>query len=586
MSEELTYVGKRLPKPDIAPKVTGEAKYTEDITVPGMLEGRVLRSPHAHALIKGIDTSKAEALPGVVAVLVHKDVPPNKFTRSTMAEALPEFAYSGERQDQYVISEKARYIGDWVAAVAAEDIYTAERALSLIEVYYEPLPAVLDPFVALDAKSPQIHDDAPGNVAFEVEHPFNCGDVNAAFADPEASVVEFSGVSSRQKHIHLEPDVAVAWWDANNRLTIISPSQGPHLGKRHLVKRIFTDLNDGDVKWISPTIGGGFGARLALGVEPVAICLAKAAKRPVRVTTTREEDFSGYSSRTDQHQTIRMSATADGRITAVEQRIVSDSGAYLSHSGTTSMVNMQMTLGLFRSPNVYGHLKVAYTNTPTTSGFRGYGNPEGAFILQQATDMLAEKLGLDPIEFRLRNIRRVGEPSFFIPCTLEHTKLEECIQIGSERFGWQQKWQGWGVKKTGRHRRGVGMSILNHASGAGGFLLEHSSAIMKVLEDGSMNLIVSPCEMGQGILGALQQVAAESSGLRYEQIRIVTGDTDVTLFDIGSHASRSMFVIGNAVLNAGLKIKSQIQAAAVPIFAERQQKVMPEEIEVRASTLR
>ena len=573
MSEELAYVGKRLPKPDIAPKVTGEAKYTEDMVIPGMLEGRILRSPHPHALIKSIDTSKAKALPGVIAVLTHADIPKNKFTRSTMAEALPEFAYSGERNDQYILSEKARFIGDWVAAVAAEDIYTAEKALSLIEVHYELLPLVVDPFAALDPKSPQIHDDAPGNLAFEMDHPFNCGDAAAAFSDPDAAVVEFSGVSSRQKHIHLETDVAIAWWDANNRLNIISPSQGPHLAKKHLTKRIFTDLQDGDIKWISPAIGGGFGARLALGVEPVAIVLAKASNRPVRVTTTREEDFSGYSSRTDQHQTIRMAANRDGTITAITQDIVSDSGAYLSHSATTTIVNMQMTLGLFRCPNVYGHMNVAYTNTPTTSGFRGYGNPEGAFILQQATDMMAEKLGLDPIEFRLRNIRKVGEQSFFIPCKLEHTKLEDCIRIAADRFNWKEKWKGWGAPKTGRHRRGVGMSILNHASGAGGFLLEHSSAIMKVLSDGSMNLIVSPCEMGQGILGALQQVAAELSGLRYEHIRVVTGDTDVTLFDIGSHASRSMLVIGNAVANAGAKIKAQIQAAAVGKFAERQQTV-------------
>ena len=444
MSEELAYVGKRLPKPDIAPKVTGEAKYTEDIAMPGMLEGRILRSPHPHALIKSIDTSKAKALPGVVAVLTHADVPKNRFTRSTMAEALPEFAYSGERNDQYILSDKARFIGDWVAAVAAEDIYTAEKALSLIEVHYEPLPAVFDPFASLDPKSPQIHDDAAGNLAFEMDHPFNCGDTNAAFEDQEAVVVEFSGVNSRQKHIHLETDAAIAWFDSNNRLNIISPSQGPHLAKKHLTKRIFTDLADGDIKWISPAIGGGFGARLALGVEPVAVVLAKAANRPVRVTTTREEDFSGYSSRTDQHQTIKLAAKRDGTITGISQEIVSDSGAYLSHSGTVTIVNMQMTLGLFRCPNVHGHMRVAYTNTPTTSGYRGYGNPEGAFILQQAADMMAEKLGLDPIEFRLRNIRKVGEPSFFIPCTLEHTKLEECIRIAADRFGWKDKWKGWG----------------------------------------------------------------------------------------------------------------------------------------------
>jgi xanthine dehydrogenase molybdenum-binding subunit len=580
MSAEFSYVGKRLPKPDIAAKVTGEAKYTEDFVVPGMLEGRLLRSPHPHARILKIDVSKAKALPGVVAVLTHRDVPQRRFTRSTMAEALPEFAYAGERQDQYVLSEKARYAGDWIAAVAAEDIYTAEKALELIEVEYEVLPFVLDPFEALEPGAPQVHADATGNVAFEMDHPFNSGDTRKAFAEA-AAVAEFAGVSSRQKHIHLETDVAIASFGPDGRLTLISPSQGPHLAKKHLTERLFTDLGDGDIRWITPAIGGGFGARLALGVEPVAVVLARAARRPVRVTTTREEDFTGYSSRTDQHQTIRLAADRDGTITAIDQQIVSDAGAYLSHSATTSIVNMQMTLGLFRSPNVSGHLKVAYTNTPTTSGFRGYGNAEGAFVLQQAVDMLAEKLDLDPVELRLRNIRKVGEPSFFIPVPLEHTKLEECIRIGAERFGWREKWKGWKAEKTGRHRRGVGMAILNHATGAGGFLLEHSSALMKVMADGQANLIVSPCEMGQGILGALAQVAAESSGIPYEKIRVMSGDTDVTLFDIGSHASRSMLVIGNAVADAARKIRAEIARRAAPLFELRQVKATPEELEVR-----
>lgn len=584
MTEQFDYVGKRMTKPDLLAKVTGEAIYTDDMTIPGMVEGRILASPHAHARIRAIDTSKAQALPGVLCVLTHKDCPESRFSRSTMAEALPDFAFTGERQDQHILSDRARYIGDWIAAVAAEDVYTAEKALGLIEVDYEILPKVIDPFLALETGAPAVHDDVKGNVAFEMDHPFNTGDVDKAFAEADA-VVEFSGVNSRQKHLHLETDVAIAYFEASNRLVVISPSQGPHLAKRHLTKRVFPDLQDGDVRWISPTIGGGFGARLALGVEPVAVLLARACHRPVRVTTTREEDFSGYSSRTDQHQTIRVAANRDGKLLAIEQLIVADSGAYLSHSATTATVNMQKTLGVLACDNVRGHLTVAYTNTPTTSGFRGYGNPEGAFVFQQALDMLAEKIGMDPVEFRLRNLKKVGDPSCFVPVKLEHTKLDECIRLAAERIGWRDKWKGWNAGKTGRYRRGVGMSILTHASGAGGFLLEHSSAVMKVLSDGSMNLIVSPCEMGQGILGALTQVAAEASGLRYEQIRVTTGDTDVTMFDIGSHASRSMLVIGNAVAAAGEKIKRQIRELAVAKFALRQRSVAADDIQVRAGRI-
>jgi len=285
------------------------------------------------------------------------------------------------------------------------------------------------------------------------------------------------------------------------------------------------------------------------------------------------------------HQTIRVAADKDGKLLGIEQTILADSGAYLSHSATTATVNMQKTLGVLKCDNIRGHLVVAYTNTPTTSGYRGYGNPEGAFILQQALDRLAQKLDMDPMELRLRNLREPGDPSCFVPVPLEHTKLKECIDLAAEKIGWADKWQGWSAKKEGRYKRGIGMSILTHASGAGGFLLEHSSCVMKVLSDGSLNLIVAPCEMGQGILGALAQVAAESTGLKYERIRISTGDTDVTMFDIGSHASRSMLVIGNAVAAAGVKIKEQIQERAVALFAEHQVKLAPEDIEVRAGEI-
>ena len=176
-----------------------------------------------------------------------------------------------------------------------------------------------------------------------------------------------------------------------------------------------------------------------------------------------------------------------------------------------------------------------YTNNPTSSGMRGYGNPEGSFILQQAIDMAAEKCGMDPVEFRLKNARGVGEPSMWEPVVADELRPARAASSrGRSAIGWKDKWQGWGSKKEGRYRRGVGMSIMTHASGAGGFLLEHSTAIIKLNEDGSAQLTVSPCEMGQGILGALSQIAAEAMGLRFEDIHVITGDTDVTLFDIGT----------------------------------------------------
>jgi xanthine dehydrogenase molybdenum-binding subunit len=569
-----TSIGKAMPRPDVAGKATGAALFGADITLPGMLFGRLLLSPHAHARIVSIDTSKAKALPGVAAVITFADVPKRSFTRSVMAEGLPPFAYEGENQDQYILSDKARYIGDWIAAAAAVDVYTAERALDLIEVEYEVLPGVFDPEDALQPGAPVVHEGWKDNVAAVIDHPFNRGDLEAALAEA-AHVVEFSGRNSRQKQAHMEPDVAVASWDEKGRLTVWSPCQNAHLAKKAMGRRVF-DIGEGKVRWITPAVGGGFGARLSFGVEPVAAMLSKVTGKTVKVLVTREEDFNGWNSRTEQRQTIRVAASDDGTITAIEQDVLSDAGAYFSHSGTISAVNMQSTLGVMRSPVIRGKATMVYTNNPTSSGMRGYGNPEGSFILQQALDMAAERCGMDPVEFRLKNAKGTGEPSMWEPQDLTSCALPECIRRGAEAIGWKDKWHGWSAPKDGRYRRGVGMSIMTHASGAGGFLLEHSTAVMKLNEDGSAQLSVSPCEMGQGILGALSQIAAEAAGLRYEDIRVITGDTDVTLFDIGTHASRSTYAIGNAALDAGRKVKAIVLERAARTLG-----MIPEELDIR-----
>ena len=502
MADIFSCVGKSLSRPDVAAKATGTAVYGADLTLPGMLIGRILTSPHAHAKVVSIDTSAAKALPGVKAVITHEDVPKRGFTRSVMAEGLPPFAYEGENQDQYILSDKARYIGDWIAAVAAVDVYTAERALDLIEVEYEKLPAVFDPEEALKPGAPVVHQGWQDNIAGVIDHPFSRGDVEQALAESD-HVVEFSGRNSRQKQAHMEPDVAVARWDERGRLTVWSPCQNAHLAKKTMAQRVF-GIPEGDVRWITTTVGGGFGARLSFGVEPVAAFLAKVSGRPVKVLVTREEDFNGWNSRTEQRQTIRMGTMSDGTITAIEQTMLSDAGAYFSHSGTISAVNMQSTLGTMRAPVVAGKATIVYTNNPTSSGMRGYGNPEGSFILQQAVDMAAEKCGMDPVEFRLKNIRGVGEPSMWEPVVLTSCALPTCIELGAERVGWKDKWQGWGSKKDGRYRRGVGMSVMTHASGAGGFLLEHSTAIIKLDDDGSAVLICEPLRDGAGHPGCSQ----------------------------------------------------------------------------------
>ncbi len=468
-----------------------------------------------------------------------------------------------------------------MAAGAAVDIYTAEKALALIDVEYEALPVVVNPVDARAEGAPEIHAGCERNIAMSLPHAFNCGDADKALSESD-HVVEIKGKSSRQKHCHLEPDVAIADWEAGGRLTLICTTQGAHNLKKSFARRIFKgQVTEGQIRIITPYLGGGFGARLAINVEPVAALLSQKTNRPVRVTTTREEDFAGWGGRTEQHQQLQIGCTKEGELTAIKHRVTSDAGGYYSASGTVALVNMQMTLGIFRCANIDGAMEVVYTNTPTTSGFRGYGNAEGAFMIQQAVDMLAEKLDMDPMEFRLRNIRKVGEPSFFIPKTLEHCALEECIRRGAEEIGWTEKWNHWDNKQSGRYRRGAGMSIMTHASGAGGFLLERSNAMIKLNEDGSANLTVIPSDMGQGVIGVLAQIAAEELGFRFEDIHIVYGDTDTSLFDIGSHASRSVTVIGSAVVDAAKNIKARVCDIAARKLGEQGQQVNADGLEIR-----
>ena len=585
--KELKVVGKSVPRPDSLGKVTGACKYTEDHAVPGMLEGRILMSTEAHANIKRIDTSRAKALPGVVAVLTHADCPPHKWTRSSMGEALPPPAWEAEEVcDQYILSEKSRYKGDWIAAVAAVDVYTAEKALELIDVEYEKLPVVTNPEEAKAPGAPRIHDDCDNNIARSIPHEFNAGNVEQVFSE-SPHVVTFNGKSSRQKHCHLEPDAAIAQWDKGGRLKLICTTQGAHYTRKSFVERIFKgELEYNQLQIVTPFLGGAFGARLALNVEPVAALLAQKTRRPVRVTTTREEDFAGWGGRTEQYQELKISCNDDGDITAIKQRVTTDAGGYYSASGTVALVNLQMTLGTFRCPVVDGHMEVVYTNTPTASGFRGYGNAEGAFIIQQAVDMLAEKIDMDPVEIRLRNIPKVGEPSYFRVSNLEHCMLDECIRVGAQEIAWNEKWQGWKNPKTGRYRRGVGMSVMTHASGAGGFLLEHSNAIIKLNEDGSANLTVMPSEMGQGAVGTLAQVAAEELGIAYEKVHVVYGDTDTSLFDIGSHASRTMTVVGTAVQNAARKVKAKVCEIAAKKLSSAEKPVCAEQLDISEGVVR
>ncbi|MBI3059386.1 MAG: molybdopterin-dependent oxidoreductase, partial [Deltaproteobacteria bacterium] len=259
----------------------------------------------------------------------------------------------------------------------------------------------------------------------------------------------------------------------------------------------------------------------------------------------------------------KLGVKKDGTITALQVNLVTDAGAYFSHSAAASSVCMRYFLGLYRCPNTLGEADIVYTNTPMTGGMRGYGDPGATFAREQLIDMAAERLGVDPLEFRLKNAKATGEPSTIPTISIESSALDECIRLGAERFGWQGK---RGLARQGTIKRGMGMACLTHNSNAFPTLLENSNAVIKLNPDGSVNLLVSACEMGQGILGVLAQIAAEVLGINAGDVHVITGDTDTTPFDVGAHASRSTNVLGNAVLGAAQEVKNQLLLRAAKML--------------------
>ncbi len=565
--QDLSVVGKRVSRWAVYDKVSGAARYTADIKLPGMLTGKVLTSPHAHANIVKIDKSKAEKLPGVEAVITWEDVPHKLFNPNKLGQILrhPEIEF----KDMYVLSEKARYIGDKIAAVAAVDAATAEEALGLIEVEYKVLPAVFDALEAVKPGAEKIHDYAENNISIKYGFPVAWGDVEKGFADADL-IVEKTFKNARNHICQMEPCACVASFDAGGRLTVWSPSQHPFL-HRKMIAGLY-DMPEGMVRWISPHIGGAFGKYGSFGIEPVCVVLAMKTGRPVKIAFSREEDMFGTEPRQRYFITGKVGFKKDGTITAISEKIVVDGGAYFTHNTSTTNVGMGAFLGLYRCPNVAAEATVVYTNVPPTGGVRGYGNHENSYVLEQIIDEAAQKLGMDPTQLRLKNIKHAGDPSS-TGLPMETCTFDECIRLGKEKIGWDAKRTQ--KKDKGPKRYGIGMGIMMDVSGAQPFNLQNKNAFIKFNEDGSVNLMVEGPDIGQNLMGAMAQIAAETLCVPYESVHVVTGDTDTTMFDHGQHASGGCYQTGNAVMRAALAAREQLlQQAAIKLG------VKPEELDI------
>jgi len=580
VSDVLKVIGRGVPRVTGTLEASGAAKYAPDIELPGMLYAKILRSPYAHAVIKKIDTSKAERLPGVVAVVTHKDVPRIAYTGEGGPPSISFTGKAGKSEesfprDEYILDNKVRHVGDKVAVVAAVDEDTAEEALELIDVDYEVLPAVFDPEEAMKQGAPKIHR-SKNNIAAHIVNEW--GDIERGFREADY-VFEGRYTTPRQAHAALEPHACVADYSRySGELTVWTTTQIPFVNQRILSELLNIPMNR--IRIIKTFTGGGFGGKDEILLEPICALMSMITGRPVKLVLTREEVFVGTRTRHPSVIYLKTGVKKDGILTSRYIRAILNGGAYASHGPSVTAAMGSREIGLYRCPNVKFDGYCVYTNCPPAGAFRGYGNPQQTFAIEQQIDEIAEKLGMDPVDLRLKNAIRKGDLNPGTGLKLESCGLQECIRKGAEKMDWIKK-RRMPREARGSKRRGYGMGIFMHNSGCVPYLPECSSSIVTVNSDGTAKVLVGSADIGQGSSTIMAQIAAEELGLSLKDVSVVSADTGVVPFDQGTYGSRTSYVMGNAVLAAARDAKNQILELASKVL-----KTSAENLEIREGKVR
>lgn len=535
--DEYSVIGKRLPRIDALEKATGKAEYLGDLKMPGMLYGKILRSPYPHAKVSKVDTSKAERVRGIRGAVTGKD------TKGIRICVIPHLANKPP-----LAEDRVRFIGDEVAAVAADSEEIAEEALDLIEVEYEELPGVFDPIEAMKPGAIKIHEG--GNVANHISTSY--GDVENALIESDY-VFEDRFETQAQHHCCLETRGCIAHLDRYGNLTVWVTTQIPHPYRKMLADVLGLPLSK--IRIIKVYMGGGFGERLEVdSLDVITIFLSKKTGRPVRIINTRDEQFTTGRTRYPMMIDIKTGVKKDGTLLARDVRVVTDNGAY-NNQGTaiTNGVGTKCSY-LWDIPNVRFEADVVFTNKVYGGGFRGYGNPQITFAIESQMDIIAEKLGIDVKDLCLKNINYEGQ----ITCLGDKVTscgLKDCIEKAVGAIGWKDKRQKLG-------KRGVGMASVAHTGG--GLRLEHkgglnlSEVFVKMNNDGTIDLASGMGETGQGSDTIFAQIAAETLGLQLDDIHMITGDTSATPQCMGEWGSRQVFVGGNAVMLAAKEVRQKL----------------------------
>ena len=535
-------IGKPIPMTDAPGKVTGLGRYADDLSVPGMLFGRILHSPHPHARIRAMDTSAAEALPGVKAV-------------ATGADAPSPYGILPIGHDECVFAkDKARYIGDNVAAVAATSPEIAEQALELIRVDYEPLPAWFDPEKSMLAAADWIHENRPHNIEKEYHHVF--GDVESGFACADF-VRQQHYFAGEVNHGAMEPHSTLAIWEPDGRLTVHSSTQVPYYLHRTISE--VCEMPMSQIRVIKPLVGGGFGGKSEIiPLEVAAAVLARKARRPVKITYTREEVFLAHRGRPITIVELKTGITRGGKITAVAARVVQDGGAYCGYGPVTVLYSGALLGAIYDIPAVrYDGFRVL-TNKPACGAMRGHGTVNVRFAFESLLDELAVEAGLDPADVRRANL--LPAPCITVNgLRVTSYGLPECIEKVVERSGW--------AARRGKLPRGKGMGLAcsHYVSGAANPIIRsnipHTTIHLKVDRDAAITLYSGASEIGQGSDTIQVQIVAEVLGVGPSRIKLVAADTELTPVDLGSYSSRVTFMAGNACLDAARNLRSQILEA-------------------------
>ena len=562
--EKHATVGKSVHRIDALEKATGRAIYGDDLRFAGILHGKILRSPYAHAKIKRIDTSEAEKLPGVKAVVTGADAP------FRGGEAI--------RDQPFLAVGKARFAGEAVAAVAAETEEIADRAIELIKVEYDPLPTVFDVVEALKPRAPLIHEELHTYVHMPIVNPvpntnicakfeFNQGDIEKGFKQADY-VFEDTFTFPTGHHCQIEPFMAIAQADICGRITIWVPNDAPHRLRKDLADAMGVPFER--VRVITPPyMGGGFGGKGGLKVEMVCIALALHTNyRPVKIVLTREETFISSLMRHAATVTVKTGVKKDGTIVASHAKLIYNTGAYAEKGPTVTLHGCESGVGPYKIPNVKVEGYTVYTNRPIAGALRGYGLPQSSFAHESLIDMIAAKLGMDAVELRLKNALEEGSINPTRGDILTSVGLKECLIKAAKEIEWS---------KPRPPNRGVGIACEYKATKTP----SGSAAFVKVEQDGSVTVITSAVEVGQGVKTILSQIASEELGVPIERITVTSPDTDYTPFDASTTASRTTFHMGNAVRFAARDAKKQIFKLAAPTLG-----VNPEDLDAMSGEIR